>query len=347
MKTASVALLAAGALLASPGACARTGVPIANFENVQIVAGSGKPIDADTVKQAITGAATAKGWTIAAVEDGKLQATNSVNGHSVTVDISYAPASYTIRYAQSLNMNYEMTGTQPAIHPTYNAWVKDLKLAIDAALKRRTGPPVRIGVAMTAVPKLTIRTPGVSANCIPCVVAAEAPLLSIKKHLDTLPSEGLAKLKAQVAELLRKNGMDPVVIVEDLDLDALPRFATRSRKTANRDFSSLKQKHGIDKLAVIEIVRVGLTRNFSAYVPYVPTSAVPTGPPKATFYGHGYIVDLSDNAYEINLPVNIATAVEYGDWDEPPKYPGMTNAYFQTLDRVREDFLQRFNSDAQ
>ena len=336
-----MALLAAGALLAGSGACARTGAPIVNFENVQIVAGSGKPIDADAVRDAITGAATSKGWTVAALEGEKLQATNSVNGHSVTVDISYAPASYTIRYAQSLNMNYEMAGGEPTIHPRYNVWVKDLKLAIDAALKRRTDPPTRIGVAMTAVPRLTILTPGVSANCIPCVIAAEAPLLPIKKHLDTLPSQGLAKLKAEIAELLRRNGMDPVVIAEDVDLDALPKFATRSRKVASRDFSSLKQKHGVDKLAVVEIVRVGLTRSYSAYIPYVPMSA-----PKATFYGHGYIVNLSDNAYEINLPVSVTTAVEYGDWDEPPKYPGMTNAYFQTLEMARDDFLQRFNSDA-
>jgi hypothetical protein len=32
-----------------------------------------------------------------------------------------------------------------------------------------------------------------------------------------------------------------------------------------------------------------------------------------------------------------------GPWDEPPKYPGMTNAYFSALETARDRFLEPFN----
>jgi hypothetical protein len=335
MKSSVALLVAASALLASSGAYARGGVPIVNFENVQVVTGTGKPVDADAVKKAITSAATSRGWTIEAVERDKLQATYNVNRHSIMVDISYAPASYSIRYAESLSMNYEMTGAQPTIHPRYNAWVKDLKLAIDTALARSTDAPVRIGVAMTAVPKVTIQVPG--AGCVLCVATAEATMSSLKEHLGTLPSEDLPKLKAEVADLLRKQGLEVVVIPDDLDLNALPQPATRARKIAKKDFSSLMQKYGIDKLALIEITHLGVTRNFSAYVP--------TSDPKAVLNGFGYIVNLSDNTYQATMPVNITKAAG-GSWDEPPRYPGMTNAYFQMLELARERFLQTISSNS-
>jgi len=35
-----------------------------------------------------------------------------------------------------------------------------------------------------------------------------------------------------------------------------------------------------------------------------------------------------------------------GAWDEPPNFPGLTNAYFQALELGMEDFLRPFGTPA-
>ena len=41
------------------------------------------------------------------------------------------------------------------------------------------------------------------------------------------------------------------------------------------------------------------------------------------------------------IEVAIARSSE-GPWDEPPKFPGLSNAYFQTVELGRDTFLQPF-----
>jgi hypothetical protein len=96
----------------------------------------------------------------------------------------------------------------------------------------------------------------------------------------------------------------------------------------------LREKYKLEKLLVIEIAGIGVTRTFSSYVP--------TGDPRAMISGSGYIVNLSDHAYDLIAPVNVVKSAE-GAWDEPPKFPGMTNAYYQTLELARERFLGMFS----
>jgi len=50
---------------------------------------------------------------------------------------------------------------------------------------------------------------------------------------------------------------------------------------------------------------------------------------------------LEKTTTELMRPVNIVKAAE-GNWDEPPKFPGMTNAYFQTLELARDRLLKAF-----
>jgi hypothetical protein len=55
------------------------------------------------------------------------------------------------------------------------------------------------------------------------------------------------------------------------------------------------------------------------------------------------VVNLKTNAYEWFMPVNILKSAEQ-KWDEPPKYPGLTNAYFQALELGRDSFLKPFGN---
>lgn len=191
----------------------------------------------------------------------------------------------------------------------------------------------RVGVAMTALPKLDTHLFG--AGCLLCYAAASAANSALTTHTRTLPYEDLPKLKNQMADALRKKGKEVTVIAEDLDVNALPNFAGATPNTAKKNFSSLKQEYNVDLLLVIDITAVGFLRTYSSYIP--------TSDPKAWLRGRGYLVNLSNNTYEWYMPVEIVKSAG-GQWDEPPKFPGLTNAYFQTLEIGKDTFLKPFNN---
>lgn len=193
----------------------------------------------------------------------------------------------------------------------------------------------RIGVAMGPLPKLDTDFPG--AGCLLCLAAASLANSSLTSHVQTLSYEDLAKLKYDVAELLRKRGADVSVIEEELKLDTLSDYGTKAQNIASKDFSPLQQKYRIDKLLVIDITALGFIRTYSAYIP--------TSDPKGRLQGTGYIVNLKNNAYEWYLPVAVTKSA--GEkWDEPPRFPGLTNAYYQALEIGRDSFLQPFAGKA-
>jgi hypothetical protein len=188
----------------------------------------------------------------------------------------------------------------------------------------------RIGVAMTPLPKADTSFPG--ANCLLCLAAASTMNSSLTKHTQALPVDDVARIKTDVAEALRKKGYTPVMLPDGIKIDDLPRGAEGPNKP-KYDFSSLAAKYQIDKLVVITIGSLGVQRNYSSYIP--------TGAPQATLTGAGYLVNLSNNTYEWYLPL-AQTKSASGAWDEPPNYPGLTNAYFQVVEGTRDALLQPF-----
>ncbi len=198
------------------------------------------------------------------------------------------------------------------------------------AIKANEG---RVGVAMTALPKVDTEFPG--ASCLLCYAFASASNSALTTHTNTLSHEDLATFKNELADLIRKKGGEAVVIQEQIDVKTLPDNAKPGPDMAKKDFSQLQKKYGIDKLLMVEVATLGMVRTYSAYVP--------TSDPKGTLVGTGYLVNLKTNAYEWYQPVNIAKSSE-SNWDEPPKFPGLTNAYYQALelgkDQLREPFLK-------
>jgi len=189
----------------------------------------------------------------------------------------------------------------------------------------------KIGVVMTPLPKLDTHLPG--AGCLLCMAAASMMNSSLTAHVKTLPYEDLPKLKNDLAKLLRAKGLDASVIEDSIDTSALPSLSSKEPNFATQDFSSLKAKYKVDKLLVIDITALGAWRTYSAYIP--------TSDPKAVLKGTGYIVNLSNNALEWYLPVDVLKSADQ-KWDEPPKFPGLTNAYFQAIEIGRESFTKPF-----
>jgi hypothetical protein len=193
----------------------------------------------------------------------------------------------------------------------------------------------RIGVAMTALPKVDTHLPG--ADCLLCLAAASLANSSLTAHARTLPYEDLPKLKDEVAQLLRKKGAQQVsVIAEDVNVEDLPSAKAQGPDVAVKDFSSFQKKYDVDKLLVIDVRTLGFQRYYKAYIP--------SGDPRALLQGAGYLVNLSNNTYEWYSTVYVSRGAE-GKWDEPPKFPGLTNAYFQVIELAKERFTQPFTTE--
>jgi hypothetical protein len=189
----------------------------------------------------------------------------------------------------------------------------------------------RVGVYMAELPKVNSYFPG--AGCLLCIATASIANAKLTAHTQTLPHDELGKLKADLANLLRARGATVVDMPDTFSPTSLPKSQDKGANIALNDFSSLRATYKIDKLAVIDISQLGMLRTYSAYFP--------TSDPKASLIGVGYLVNLTNNQYEWYQPVRVSKSSE-GAWDEPPKFPGLTNAYFQTLEIGKDEFLKPF-----
>lgn len=189
----------------------------------------------------------------------------------------------------------------------------------------------KMGVAMSPLPKVDTEFPG--AGCLLCLAAASMANQSLTAYVKTLSGEDLKQVKNDLADRLRAKGLDVVVIDEPVDLTKLPEVSTVQTNFARRDFSSLKAKYRVDKLVVVDVTALGVHRTYSSYI---PTSA-----PKAVLQGASFIVDLTSNALDWYLPVSVRKAAD-ANWDEPPKFPGLTNAFYQAIEQGKDAMVKPF-----
>lgn len=202
--------------------------------------------------------------------------------------------------------------------------------ASDEVIARHEG---RIGVVMTNVPKVDTAFPG--AYCLLCVGFAAMANASLTSHAHTLATDEVASYKANVIDALRKKGFDVIDIQETINVSKLPDARGKSPDHALKDFMTLKASYKVDKLLVLEVAELGFTRSYAAYVP--------NGNPQAIVAGKAYLVDLSTNGYDWYQPIRVTQAAD-GQWDEPPAFPGLTNAYFQAIERARDQYIGPFEN---
>lgn len=191
--------------------------------------------------------------------------------------------------------------------------------------------PSRIGIAVTPLPGADTDFPG--AGCLLCLAAASIANSSLTTHTKTLSNEDLAKIRDEFALAIRKKGATPVMLSEPLIFEKLPKSDRSGVNVARLDFTQLSKELSIDKLLVVQISALGMTRT---YANYFPTSA-----PRGYVKGISYLVNLTTNAYEWYLPFMTQRAAD-GKWDEPPNFPGLTNAYFQAIETTKDNLLKPF-----
>lgn len=191
--------------------------------------------------------------------------------------------------------------------------------------------PKKIGVVMTKVPELQMTYPG--AGCLLCLAAAAATNSTLSNYVETLSDENLPALKDELANRLKGKGIESVVIAEPVDLSKLPKYKSDVPNTARIDFSSFKKNNGLTHLIVIDVTYLGMQRAYSSYIP--------TGAPQGVVLGSSFVVNLDTQVFEWYQPLNIYKGVT-DEWDEPPHFPALTNAYYQALETGKDIILQPF-----
>ena len=170
-----------------------------------------------------------------------------------------------------------------------------------------------------------------SAGCLLCLAAASMGNKTLAAHAEKLTYEDLSKLGNELVAGLRKKGIKAMPATHVVDVGGLPDFKTEAPNVAHQDFTAFRSKVQADKLLVVNITSLGFVRQYSAYFP--------VGAPQATLKGAVFIVNLKNNTYEYYQPLNFLKAAD-GQWDEPPTFPGLTNAYYQVIELGRDAILK-------
>jgi hypothetical protein len=204
-------------------------------------------------------------------------------------------------------------------------------VALQAAVLRADAG--RIGVAMSAVPRADTLFPGAGRGL--CLAAAAWRHTLLTNHVRVLSPRDMPALKERAAALVAGRGATPVMLADALDLESLPDYGGAAPGTAGaarKDFRSLKEPQRLDKLLVIQIDTLGISRGYGS-------DCVADAEPRAVFDGAVYLVDLKTNALQWYHPVHVARDID-GNWDAWPKYPHLDTAFFQALQQGRDELLR-------
>ena len=100
--------------------------------------GGAKPVTRQDLEQVVTIVGATRGWKVANSTEGRMELTNVIREHTMSIELTYDATGYGIRYLQSTNLLYEELARSGAtlrvIHGNYNGWIKDLVSGINAGL---------------------------------------------------------------------------------------------------------------------------------------------------------------------------------------------------------------------
>tara|TARA_R110001599_G_scaffold256091_1_gene456243 strand:+ start:489 stop:1199 length:711 start_codon:yes stop_codon:yes gene_type:complete len=190
------------------------------------------------------------------------------------------------------------------------------------------GQDKRIGIVTTSISQVDINYPG--ADCLLCLAAASAMNSTLSSYVETLDNKDIFDVKQDLADAIKGSGSSVIVIEQAIDLNSLPDFDDEKMYEAEKDFRQYGQENDLTHLLVVEVGYLGFLRKYASYIP--------TSSPFATFTGNAFMVDLATNTYQWYLPVDIVRQAE-GEWDEPETFPGLTNAFYQTIEQAKAQIV--------
>jgi hypothetical protein len=127
------ALIVAAAL---PGVAAAAAADVVDWQNVPAVTGSGKPATAEEIKRAFMVGGARRGWNCVDNGPDKMVCTVLVRTHTLVMDLAYEPGKYTLKYKDSINLDYKDEAGKKTIHRAYISWNTNLMNDVRAELLR-------------------------------------------------------------------------------------------------------------------------------------------------------------------------------------------------------------------
>jgi hypothetical protein len=191
----------------------------------------------------------------------------------------------------------------------------------------------KVAVVVGEIPKPNTYFPG--AGCLLCAATAEIANNKLTTFAKALPTTDLGKVKAELINLLKAKGVNVIELPASFTINSLPDTNKKEADSPIKDFSSVRVQYKADKLIVLNFAQVGMQRNYASYIA--------TGAPVAKVQGLAYLVDLTTNKYQWYQPVDVQKGTE-GEWDEPPQFAGLTNAYFQAIELSKDVVLDPFKA---
>lgn len=191
-----------------------------------------------------------------------------------------------------------------------------------------------IGVSKISIVEPNLALPG--ASCLLCIAAARAMNSDLTAYSKTLDTSDLKSLPEEVVALLKNKNQEVKFIESKIDLSKLGKNSSRNKEDATStkyDFSPLKDEYGVDQMLFVRFYQIGTNRAYGSYIP--------KGPAQASVQGIVYMVDLNTNQYIWYRPIEMFLAAQ-GQWDNGPKFPELTNAYYQLVEKVRDLILTPF-----
>ncbi|KZN28679.1 hypothetical protein N480_11340 [Pseudoalteromonas luteoviolacea S2607] len=190
----------------------------------------------------------------------------------------------------------------------------------------------RVGIYVDVINEPTTNIYG--AGCLLCYGVAVAANSSLSKHLESLPTSDIESSKQILLEGYKaKTGSVEFIELTEQEFKKLKKFKGELGY-AKKDFRSLKESKNIDVLVVLDIATHGAYRGYTNYVPNTD--------PQGYVRGLVYSVDLETNQYLQYLELDKKVVVD-GEWDEPKQqFPGVTNAYYQAVEQVKETINKIF-----
>ena len=106
----------------------RASTPVYDVQSAPIVAS--RALSMTEVEQSIRVAGAGLGWQMVPRGAGSVEGTLLLRTHRAVVDIKYDTKSYSIKYKDSSNLQYDGS----TIHSNYNGWIQNLERAIRGAV---------------------------------------------------------------------------------------------------------------------------------------------------------------------------------------------------------------------
>ena len=160
----------------------------------------------------------------------------------------------------------------------------------------------------------------------------------LDNHTKTLATDDFLTVGDDLVVSLKNSGQQAQLLEwKPVEAKALKKTGKKGQKGgtqfAEYNYAYVKNTANVDYLLLVKSTTKGFTRSYYGFVP--------TSDPAANFAVHGELIDLNTHQVLWRQTFSVNDAAQ-GEWDEPPTYPNLTNAYFSCLERAKTWLLAEF-----